>query len=270
MSGLAAVAAGIATYLLVRGQVPEAIAERIGKQLRPPTIAHPSAPREGRLEIAGLRWTPWQRRFYRFVAAGAGAFIGLLLAQGDLLLSGRGRSPAGLAAAGVLSGLLAQRVWITQRGERRTLTLRQELPVLADMLALAVVAGESVASGLERLRAETRGEAGAELGRILDEYNHGQSLTDALIEAGERTSVDDARRVYDLLASAHHSGGRLAEDLMDLSADLRAGLARDLTEEGGKRALAIYGPILLLMVPVTLMFLVFPTIAGLDLLANTP
>jgi hypothetical protein len=47
-------------------------------------------------------------------------------------------------------------------------------------------------------------------------------------------------------------------------------LARDLTAEGGKRALATYGPVLALMVPVTLLFLLYPTLAGLRSLAGSP
>lgn len=74
--------------------------------------------------------------------------------------------------------------------------------------------------------------------------------------------------MYDLLGHAHRTGGRLADALADLAVDYRASLARDLTAEGGRRALAAYGPILALMVPVTLLFLMYPTLAGLGALST--
>jgi hypothetical protein len=43
-----------------------------------------------------------------------------------------------------------------------------------------------------------------------------------------------------------------------------------MTEEGGRRALVGYGPILGLMIPTTLAFLIYPTLAGLDALAAAP
>jgi hypothetical protein len=76
--------------------------------------------------------------------------------------------------------------------------------------------------------------------------------------------------MYDLLAHAHESGGRLATMLTELALDLRAGIERDLSSEGGKRAVASYGPILALMVPVALLFLLYPTLIGLRSLSGTP
>jgi hypothetical protein len=66
------------------------------------------------------------------------------------------------------------------------------------------------------------------------------------------------------------TGGRLSDALAELARDLRAGLERDVSAEGGKRALASYGPVLALMVPVALLFLLYPTLVGLRELAGGP
>ena len=83
-------------------------------------------------------------------------------------------------------------------------------------------------------------------------------------------SHPDASRLYDLLGHAHRTGGALADSLTALAADYRAARIRDLTAEGGRRALASYGPILALMIPVTLLFLMYPTLAGLNALSSRP
>jgi hypothetical protein len=66
------------------------------------------------------------------------------------------------------------------------------------------------------------------------------------------------------------TGGRLADALGDLAIDYRAALERDLMSEGGKRAIATYGPVLVLMVPTALVFLIYPTLLGLRALSGTP
>ena len=94
----------------------------------------------------------------------------------------------------------------------------------------------------------------------------GNSQFDVLVSDMRMPGMDGAT----LLAHAHDTGGRLADALGDLGTDYRASLARDLTAEGGRRALTTYGPVLALMVPVTLLFLLYPTLVGLRSLAGDP
>ncbi len=274
MSAVLAAAAGLGVFLIVAGHRAPALADRVAVYLR-----RPVPEREGAAELpavsvavrhAGLDWTDGSLRVRHLAAVIAGAFVGLLLAQGDLFLSGPGRSLPGFAALGGATGALGFSMWMTRRRERRAELLRQELPVVADTVALHVVAGESVPTALELFTRAASGVAAAELGYALDRYREGRSLPEALNQATRDTVHDDAARLYTLLGSAHETGGRLADSLAELARDYRAGLARDLTAEGGKRALAVYGPILALMIPVALLFLIYPTLTGLGDLSNGP
>ncbi len=60
----------------------------------------------------------------------------------------------------------------------------------------------------------------------------------------------------------------IASLLAAYAADVRAGLARSMTAESGRRAVTSYGPVLVLMVPVALLFLLYPTLVGLRSLAT--
>ena len=139
---------------------------------------------------------------------------------------------------------------------------------MADTLALHILAGESVATAIGRFTTVARGVAAEELRAVLPMASGG--LEESLRQASVVTAHPEGARLYDLLGHAHRTGGRLAEALTDLAVDFRAGLARDLTAEGGRRALTTYGPILALMIPVTLLFLMYPTLAGLSALSSTP
>jgi hypothetical protein len=108
-----------------------------------------------------------------------------------------------------------------------------------------------------------------ELSAVLDGLDDGGGLASSLTAAGRTSAHKDGRRLYDLLGHAHESGGRLATMLAELAVDLRAGIERDLSAEGGKRAVASYGPILALMVPTALLFLLYPTLFGLRELSGT-
>jgi tight adherence protein C len=228
----------------------------------------PTATRFSRLKAAGLDWSPAESRLVYGFSIAAGSVVGILLAQGDLFLSGRTRSIPGLAIAGGFGGYLLIRIWMTQRIETRRATLRQELPIVADMLSLNVLAGESIPAGLERLAGQLEGVAATLIGDVLDDYHNGGDFTEVLIGVSHAAPDRDTARFFDLLAGAHRTGGRLADDLSELAKDFRAGLGRELTVEGGRRSLAVYGPIFALMIPVTLLFLIYPTVAGLQLFAG--
>lgn len=198
-----------------------------------------------------------------------GSFIGVLLAQGDLFIGGPGRSVPGLGLAGGAAGWFAYSAHRTNLRERREQRFREELPVVVDALALQVVSGESVVSAMQNVADELRGVAGDELRDVVGSLAT-SGVDVALAAAARGALVDEARRLYELLAHAHAVGGRLADSLVELSADFRAGLERDLMAEGGRRAVAAYGPVLALMVPTALMFLLYPTLLGLRALSGAP
>lgn len=264
-------AAGV--FLTVRSAREASLAERIGRYLRPepPNEGDPGAdPRRSPTVEAGLDWSRPEYIVRRVIAGATGALIGILLAQGDLFVEGPGRSVLPLAALGAVAGWLGLGMWMSTRKERRARRLRFELPVVADALALHVLAGESVVTALERYARGSAGVATDEIQFVLDEIGDGRGVAEALQRTTHRTVDPEAGRLYALLAHAHDTGGHLAEALTDLGTDYRSALARDLTAEGGRRALATYGPVLALMVPVTLLFLLYPTLVGLRSLAGDP
>ena len=213
----------------------------------------------GETPTAAVRWV---RRGHHLPA-------GAIWGGGTGLMAGTaapGRT-APLMILGALAGALVTRAVATTRMQRRSRHLAQELPTIADTLALYVLAGESVVGAIRRLLAACRGVAAEELAAAAADP---AGLETGLRAAAVGSSHPDAARLYELLGHAHRTGGRLAESLTELAADYRAALTVELTAEGGRRALAAYGPILAFMIPVTLVFLMYPTLAGLRALSSNP
>lgn len=166
---------------------------------------------------------------------------------------------------------LALEVGLRRRARnRQRRQLGFELPAIADLLGLYVLSGESVLGAMRRVCAEASGVAATELGGAIDSVDDGSALVEAVRDAARRSSHPDGARLYELLAQAHRSGARLVDALEIFAADRRSSISREMTEEGGRRALIGYGPILGLMIPTTLAFLIYPTLAGLDALAAAP
>ncbi|MCB1246174.1 MAG: type II secretion system F family protein [Acidimicrobiia bacterium] len=249
--------AAVATYLLVVGLRPSALADRLAVYLMPD---HPGPPEPSR-----------PRRAYPWVPAVlGGGLVGVLGAQGDLFISGAGRSVPALALVGGAGGFVVWSMRRTNLRERRAQRLRYELPIAADALALRIIAGASVASAIDSVCEQMSGVVVDELDDVRRRCDTGMGVEQSLLVASRATLHPDARRLYDLLGHAHTTGGRLATMLSELALDLRAGIERDLTVEGGRRAVVSYGPILALMVPTALLFLLYPTLVGLRSLAGGP
>lgn len=258
MNWLLAIAAAAGVFLLIVPKEKVAMAADLEPYL---------APRPEKDEaVRGLLPIPGDG----LVAAAGGAFLGLLAAQGDLFLAGRSRSTAALAALGAAAGWVLWSMHQSNVRERRARRLRHEMPVIADAMSLHVVAGESINGAIRSLVEETTGVASEELAAVLEAHESGVGLPDSLAEASRITAHPDATRFYEALSHAHTTGGRLAEALGDLAVDYRAGIERDLTSEGGRRSIATYGPVLALMVPTALIFLIYPTLLGLRALSGAP
>ncbi len=262
MTLLAAALAAAAAYLIATADHAGGLGDRMSAYLMAGSVPPDHPPR---------RLAPVASRDIgrKVAASGAGAIVGILLGISGPQAPGA-RSAAGLAIAGAGAGFLAVKVASTQRRESRRRSLHQELPTVADALALHVLAGDSIRTAITRFCDDAGGVAAAELRGALERHEGGDGLADALGDAARGTDHPDAARLYEALAQAHHTGGRLAEGLSALAADFRAAIARDLVAEGGRRALASYGPILALQIPVTLLFLMYPTLVGLGELSATP
>lgn len=258
MTWILAATAGVGVFLLV---VPTGKSAMIAS-LEPYLVPQSDVERS-------LRWSP-SIATGGLVSAVGGGFLGLLAAQGDLFLAGRSRSTLALAVLGAAAGWVLWSMHETNVKQRRAQRLRYELPVVADAMSLHVVAGESINGTIRSIIEETNGVAAQEFAEVVGALEAGSGLPDALAEASRITAHHDATRLYETLSHAHTTGGRLAASLGDLAIDYRAGLERDLLAEGGRRSIATYGPVLALMVPTALLFLIYPTLLGLRALSGAP
>ncbi|MGY1712510.1 type II secretion system F family protein [Geodermatophilus sp. SYSU D00758] len=159
-----------------------------------------------------------------------------------------------LCLAGLLGGVLGRDWWLSRQVRRREELLLAEFPVVAELLALAVTAGEGPAAAIARVTRLSGGELAAELGAALGRARAGMPLADSLRLVAERTSLEPLARFVDGLLVALERGTPLAEVLRAQAADAREAGKRRLLEAGGRKEIAMMVPVVFLVLPVTVLF----------------
>jgi tight adherence protein C len=188
---------------------------------------------------------------------------------GALILWSTGRGSVvgllGFCVFGAVAGATLCDQDLSLHVARREKQVRAELPVVADLLALAVAAGESPVAGLERVVRAVPGALGDELGAVLAEIRTGTSVTAAFDGLASRTGVASVARFAEGLVVALERGTPLVDVLHAQAADVREAARRDLIELGGRREVLMMVPVVFLLLPVTIVFAFFPGYVGLHL-----
>lgn len=219
-----------------------------------------------RLQRAGSDLTVEQFRAQQVLWGVASLALGVGLSV--VLAVARGASPVALfalTAVCAVSGVMARDYWLSRAVTAREARMVSELPTVAELLALSVSAGEGAMGALERVSRTTSGVLSSEMRLTLAHARTGTPLTQSLQDLADRSRVPALRRFADGIATAVERGTPLADVLRAQAQDVRADGRRALMEEGGKREIAMMIPVVFLILPVTVVFAVFPGLVAIQL-----
>ena len=150
---------------------------------------------------------------------------------------------------------------VTQR-ERRIL---EEFPTIAELLALAVAAGESPVAALDRVVQRSHGELSADLRDVLAEVRTGTPLARAFDDLAARSGLPAVSRFAEGVAVAVERGTPLADVLHAQAGDVREAGRRALIETGARREVLMMVPVVFLVLPTVVVFAFWPGLVGLRL-----
>lgn len=189
------------------------------------------------------------------------------------LLWSAGRSGVLLLLLICVLGFVAGVLWCDQhlssQVTAREREMQAEFPVVADLLALAVAAGESPVAGLDRIMRVCHGALADELGGVIADVRTGTPMADAFDALAARTGVTSIARFAEGLAIAVDRGTPLVDVLHAQAADVRESGRRELIEAGGRKEVTMMIPVVFLILPVTVIFAFFPGYVGLHLTSGT-
>ena len=208
-----------------------------------------------------------QFRVEQVLAGATGLLCGLGLAAVLTLAGKQVAVPAVLIlmAVGGVGGVLAMDRRLTRQVTERERRIAEELPTIAEMLALCVTAGDGPVSALSRVSDVTSGELSNEVRRTLTDARTGLTLVSALDSMSRRTGVAALARFADGMAVSVERGTPLADVLRAQALDAREAGRRALIESGARREIAMMIPVVFLILPISVVFALFPGFYGLVL-----
>jgi tight adherence protein C len=157
---------------------------------------------------------------------------------------------------------------LTKRVSIRKNEIESEFPAIVEMLTLAVGAGESPASALKRITQRAHGHLSRELARVVSEVEGGAPFASSLDDMSKRLNSDALRRFVDSLIISISRGTPLVETLTHSANESRNQERVRLLTAAGKSEISMMIPVVFLILPVSIIFALFPSLTNLNLFSN--
>jgi len=148
-----------------------------------------------------------------------------------------------MVACAVGAGIVLRDQMLSRAATKREERMLQEFPTVAELLALAVGAGEGAIGALERVCRLSHGELSTELRTCLSDARAGANLPAALQGLADRTGLVSLARFVDGIVVAVERGTPLAQVLRSQAQDVREAGRRAVMEAGGKKEIAMMVPV---------------------------
>jgi tight adherence protein C len=170
-----------------------------------------------------------------------------------------------LCATGFATGVLARDTYLSSQVSTRERRMLAEFPTIAELLALAVAAGESPVAALDRVVRRSGGELSRDLAAVLAAVRTGEPVSDAFDRLARSTGLPLVARFAQGVAVAVERGTPLADVLHAQAADVREAGRRELIEVAARKEVLMMVPVVFLVLPVTVLVAFWPGVIGLHL-----
>lgn len=245
-------------------QLIQPIVETLGERFSGLNMTNPELTR--RLNHAGLRLSVSEYRSQQLLYALIGFSLGV---TGCLLATAAGRlNPIGgilFVFAAALAGFIFRDWLLKTTMTRRRADIMAEFPTVAELMALSVAAGDTALGSLKRIATTAQGELAGEFNRVLADIHAGSSLSDALRACSDRIGLTPVDRFTTGLIIALERGTPLADVMRAQAHDARELTKRELMDAAGKKEIGMMVPVIFGLLPLTIIFAVFPGLALLSL-----
>jgi len=184
-----------------------------------------------------------------------------LAALGLLAASFKGWPMFQSGFAGLTIGFIGSRKVLRWLAERRRQAVREEMPIVLNLMRLLFDAGLSLEHTLKAI-----GEQGkhitphlaSEFSWVLQRIQHGQERGDALEDMARRLDVDELTATVSILKQAARYGGNLRDSLMRYIKLMEDRRMTELRDKVGKMSAKMSVVMMLFMFPALILFLAGP------------
>lgn len=215
---------------------------------------------KNRLQIAGIEVSVARYRITQVMWLLTGSTMGVAVWGVALTLGKAPRSIAVmlLVSLAAISAVLAHDWLLTRRIALRRDRMAAELPATAELLALAIAAGESPTAALARVGRVSSGLLADQFVVAAQAARSGESMISVLKTMARTADLPALTRMVDAMTIATNRGTPLGDVLRAQAADLRAETSRLIIESAGRKEIAMLLPVVFLVMPTVVVVALFP------------
>ncbi|MFM6971720.1 MAG: type II secretion system F family protein [Rhodoluna sp.] len=145
------------------------------------------------------------------------------------------------------------------------LALLFSMPDVLDLLAMAMLSGESIFSALSRVVPRASGPFAIELRKMLSALELGSTYEEELQSMSKRVNQRQVSEFANKLSLTISRGTPIATMLGEQSDAIRHEINNQLIKQAGKNETKMLIPLVFLILPVTILFAIYPSLQLLDI-----
>lgn len=171
------------------------------------------------------------------------------------------KQPVTMCVLGLGIGYIAPRRLLRMMAERRQRLIREELPIVLNLMRLLFDSGLSLEHTLKAISEqgkEITPELAAEFSWVLTRIHHGQERGAAMEEMAQRVDLPELTETIAILKQAARHGGSLRESLLRYLRLMEERRLTDLKEKVGKLSAKMTVVMVTFMFPALMIFLAGP------------
>ena len=198
------------------------------------------------------------------IATGAGLlpFLALFLILIDLITA------IGLSLFFGIGTYFLYDKYLTTQVKRQRDQVDAEFPAIIEMLTLAIAAGETPISAFARIAERSKSALADEFEKVVKDVRSGRPFHESLDHMGRNLKSSTIRRFIDALVMAMVRGAPIVEVLHRHVAEARMNQRNLVMDKAGKAETTMMIPIVFLILPISVLFALWPSINQLSFFAS--
>ncbi len=154
---------------------------------------------------------------------------------------------------------------LTFRARKRIEDIENEFSVVVELMTLAIGSGMSPINSLQLIASRGEGLLPEEFKIVIQDVKAGSPLSDSLDQMSKRINLPVIRRFVDSIIISASRGTPLVEALRHSVQTSRAIERTKLIAASGKSEIAMMIPVIFLILPISILFALYPTFTTLSL-----
>jgi tight adherence protein C len=157
---------------------------------------------------------------------------------------------------------------LTALVKRRRESIESEFPAVLEMITLAIAAGETPVGAFARIVDRSDSLIASEFAKVVQQVRNGRPFHDALDEISKSLKSPAVRRFIDALVMALVRGAPIVDVLHRHVAESRINQRNLVMDKAGKAETTMMIPIVFLILPISVLFALWPSIHQLSFFAG--